>query len=291
MKKLYSLAGIALMIFAISSCNDDLKKRNAELEGNVDELVATQDTLLTLVNDLTDGMNQIKQLENIISTPGSLNGESASQKEQIKNDMVAIKQALEQRRQRLDELEKKLATSNSENSKLLKTIASLKQQLATQEQELIDLRDKLASANIQIKELGETVNTLNVAVDSLNTTVATEKREREIAQEESVALSRELNTCYYAIGSKSELKKNKIIETGFLRKTKLMKGNFDQSYFTTADKRSLTTIPLNSKKAKVLTNQPAGSYTITEVNGMKVLNITNPDKFWSLSNYLVIQIN
>lgn len=291
MRKLYALAGIALMIFAASSCNDDLKKRNAELEGNVDELVATQDTLLSLVNDLTDGMNQIKQLENIISTPGSLNGESASQKEQIKNDMVAIKQALEQRRQRLDELEKKLASSGAENSKLLKTIASLKQQLATQEQELVDLRDKLASANIQIKELGETVSNLNTAVDSLNTSVATEKREREIAQEESVALSRELNTCYYAIGSKGELKKNKIIETGFLRKTKLMKGDFDQSYFTTADKRSLTSIPLNSKKAKVLTNQPAGSYTITDVNGMKVLNITNPEKFWSLSNYLVIQVD
>ena len=68
-----------------------------------------------------------------------------------------------------------------------------------------------------------------------------------------------------------------------------MKGDFDQSFFTTADKRTLTTLDLNSDKAEVLTNQPAGSYVITEVNGHKVLRITNPVAFWSLSNYLVIK--
>ena len=39
----------------------------------------------------------------------------------------------------------------------------------------------------------------------------------------------------------------------------------------------------------MLTNQPEDSYTIVDANGHKVLQITNPGKFWSLSNYLVIQ--
>lgn len=90
---------------------------------------------------------------------------------------------------------------------------------------------------------------------------------------------------------KKELKDNEIIETGFLRKTKIMEGDFDRNFFTTADKRTLTTIPLHSDKAKVLTNQPESSYVIEDVDGQKVLRITNPASFWSLSNYLVVQIN
>ena len=91
--------------------------------------------------------------------------------------------------------------------------------------------------------------------------------------------------------SSKELKEHKILETGFLRKSKLLKGNFDQSFFTTADKRTLTVLNLHSKKAKVLTNPPSGSYEIIDNNGQKALRILNPDSFWALSNYLVIEID
>ena len=115
--------------------------------------------------------------------------------------------------------------------------------------------------------------------------------ERDSTDNANTELTNELNTCYYAIGNKNELKDNKIIETGFLRKTKIMEGDFDRNFFTRADKRTLTQIDLNSTKAEVLTNQPAGSYSIDDLNGHKVLRITNPALFWSLSNYLVIKID
>ena len=80
------------------------------------------------------------------------------------------------------------------------------------------------------------------------------------------------------------------MESGFLRKTKIMPENFDQSYFTTDDKRSLRTINLGSKKAKVMTNQPSDSYEIVEgANGMKILKITNPTRFWNQSNFLIVK--
>ena len=215
MRKICYLSAVAAIVMSMASCeNGKLKERNEQLEGDVQGLVATQDTLLGLVNELTDGMNEIKRLENIISTPGAI-GESSSKKEQIRNDMMAIQQALQVRRQRLDELEQQLQNNKGQNSKLLKTISSLKEQIANQEREIASMRDQLAAANIQIAEL-------NTTVDSLNTTVATEQREREIAQETSNALAEQLNTCYYAIGTKNELKDNHILETGFLRKTKVL---------------------------------------------------------------------
>ena len=61
--------------------------------------------------------------------------------------------------------------------------------------------------------------------------------------------------------------------------------------FTKADKRTLTEIPLHSKKAKIYTKHPENSYRIDDNNGVKTLVITNPEKFWELTNFLVVQIN
>ena len=71
-----------------------------------------------------------------------------------------------------------------------------------------------------------------------------------------------------------------------------MPQDFEQSYFTKADKRSLLNIDLHSQKAKVLTNQPKDSYEIVEMpNGNKVLKILAPARFWNTSNFLIVEID
>jgi hypothetical protein len=293
MKKLsvFAIAAIALL----TACNGD-KLRNAEaeneqLKGDLRETLATQDSLLVLVNDISEGMSQIKDLEKIISTPGVLGDESTSRKEQIKNDMIVIQQALQERRQRLEELEKKLQNSSGENTTLKKTIQTLKTQIAEQQTEIATLTNQLAAANIRIQELDTTVAGLNSAVDSLNTSVAEQTEQRAKAEAEALAAENKLNECFYAIGTNKELKEKKILEKKFLGKTKVMKGDFDASYFTVGDIRTLTSIPTHSKKAKIMTSQPADSYQIVDQGNQKVIMITNPAKFWQLSNFLVIQVD
>lgn len=287
MRNFFMTTAVALLA-VLSACNggklQEAESQNKQLKTDLEQTLATQDSLLALVNDITDGMNQIKDLEKIISMPSNLQGDSESRKAQIRNDMMAIQSALQARRERLEELEAKISQTSSENSTLSKTVKLLKTQIAEQQTEISTLTNKLAAANIQIEELGNTVRDLNTTVDTLNSNIASEKSQREAAEREAAELDKEVNECFYAIGSKSNLKSAKIIETGFLRKTKIMKGDFDANYFTQADKRTLTKIQLHSNKAKVLTNQPANSYTITEENGQKVLTITNPDSFWKLSN-------
>ncbi|MDE6120905.1 MAG: hypothetical protein K2F63_03850 [Muribaculaceae bacterium] len=246
------------------------------------EAVTDRDQLLDLVNEISSGMGQIKQLENILTVNGA--NETKSQREQIRQDIAAIQQTLQERREKLEQLEKKLKNSNFNNSKMNATIASLRSQIDSQNQEITTLQANLDQAKTRIGQLDATVDSLNTTVTKVTTAMdSTATRNSE--------LTNELNLCYYAIGSKGELKENKIIETGFLRKTKIMEGDFDRGFFTVGDKRTLTTLDLNSDKAKVLTNQPADSYTISDVNGHKVLRITNPAAFWNLSNYLVIQID
>jgi len=287
MKNIITLCLVAVIGF--TACDNGKNKAKEdiaaqEVNQELAAAVADRDQLISLVGEINQGMEQIKQLENILTVSNNLPGETATQREQIQSDIAAIQKALQDRREKLAELEKKLQASSRDNSSMRKTIASLRAQIDSQSEEIALLKDNLGQAKARIGEL-------DAAVDSLSTTVTTVTDERNIAQEENVNLANELNTCYYAIGSKSELKGRRIIETGFLRKTKLMKGDFDQSFFTTADKRTLTRIALHSKKAEILTNQPEGSYVIDDDNGQKVLVITNPDAFWSLSNYLVIKID
>ena len=49
--------------------------------------------------------------------------------------MIAIQQALQERRQRLEELEKKLAAAGGESSTLKRTVSNLKAQIAEQQTE------------------------------------------------------------------------------------------------------------------------------------------------------------
>ena len=291
MKKNAIFAVIAAAI--LTACNGgklrDAEAQNEQLKGDLRETLATQDSLLVLVNDISDGMAQIKDLEKIISLPGNL-GESTSRKEQIKNDMIAIQQALQERRQRLEELEKKLAQTGGESTTLKRTIANLKGQIAEQQTEIATLTNQLASANIRIEELTSEVSSLNTAKDSLATDLNEERAQKEAAELAATEATNELNTVYFAIGTGKELKSKKILESGFLRKTKVMKGDFDMNYFTAADRRTLTQIPTHSKKANIKTSQPKDSYEIVEQDGQKVIRITNPEKFWQLSNFLVIEV-
>lgn len=289
MKKTITLGLLTLL--TLSACNggksEEQLAEEARAEATREELaaaVADRDQLLSLVSEINQGMDQIKQLENILTVSNNIPGETTGQRDQITADIAAIQKALQDRREKLAELEKKLNNSSLTNNNLRKTIESLRAQIDSQTQEIATLKENLGEAKARIGELG-------AAVDSLNLAVTTVSDERNLAQEESVNLANELNTCYYAIGSKSELKDKNIIETGFLRKTKIMKGEFDQSFFTTADKRTLSRLALHSKKAEIMTNHPEGSYLLNDEGGQKVLVITNPDGFWSLTNYLVVKID
>ena len=103
MKKFAALPLAAVIVAAGCTSREKLEQAEAhsnELNTELQQTLATQDSLFVLINDITDGMNQIKELENIVAQPG-LKGETPSNREEIRNDMAAIRQALQQRRERL----------------------------------------------------------------------------------------------------------------------------------------------------------------------------------------------
>lgn len=291
MKKIKFFALMIACAAMMPSCHNNnegsttaaLDSINNELNDSLATALAEKDSLMSLMTDIADGMQQIKEMEDIV-TVQNISGETPDRKAQLRNDMVLIQQALEQKRQRLDELEKRLSQSTNYSAETKKTIETLKKQLDQQQLTINSLKEQLAAAHIEISNL-------NNRVDSLNTVNTTVKQEKKKAQEEAAKIANELNTCFYAVGSKKELKANRIIETGFLRKTKIMEGDYEKSYFTKADKRTLRDIQLHSNKAQVMSKHPSDSYQIVDGPQGKVLHIINSTKFWEVSNYLIVKVD
>jgi len=100
-----------------------------------------------------------------------------------------------------------------------------------------------------------------------------------------------LHTVWYVVASSKQLKEAKIVTGGGLfQSKKLSATDFDQKNFTQADLRNLSSIPTNSKKAKILSLHPADSYNlVTGADNKITIEITNASKFWSASKYLVVQ--
>ena len=290
MKKFILLMAVAAL--ALPSCEN--KKQQEEVETaealaaatreELQQALAERDQLLDLINEVSSGMDDIKAVEGIVAVNTST--EVTDRRGKITSDITAMRAALDERRQKLETLEASLRNSKLNNSKLQATIKSLKKQIDYQASEIDRLTSSLAEAKTQINQLGQTV-------DSLNTTVTNVSDERDRAQKEAVEQANLANQCFFAIGNKKELKEHNIIEGGgFLRKSKIMQGDFDRAFFTTADKRTLTTIPLHSDKAKIISaTPPAGSYELVKEGKQLVLRITNPAQFWGITNYLVIQID
>ncbi len=292
-KLLLSFCAIALCI-GFTACNGKLKETEAQLKATQDSLAQIQTDnaeLNALIQEINDGMEEIKQIEGIISTT-NVGGET-SQADKIRSDLQAIANTIKERRDRLTELETRLQNEGKLNDKSKKAIADARAQIDEQAKQIETLAEELRKANEKIDQLNTQVEGLNKDVETANKAKAEEEKAKREAEAKATELENQLNTCYYAIGSNKELKKNNIISKKFLGRTKVMENDkYELSYFTKGDKRSLTTINLHSKKAKVLTTQPKDSYEITENdNGTKVLNIKDPKRFWEKSDFLVIQID
>lgn len=278
---------ILISALLLISCGDGktAPEQQSLMDASKQELVNAleeRDRLLALVKDISNGMDQIKRLENVLTLTNPSAADATTRRAQILSDIASIKQTLKNRREELTALEEQLKQSAFYSEELQSTINVLRTQIDRQSKEIAGLQAQLSSANIQI-------DSLNNAVDSLNTSMTNVTNELDSAQATSLMLENELNTCYYVVGSKADLREHKIIETAFLRKTRLLKGDFDQNYFVTSDKRSLDSIPLYSRKVKIHTNHPDGSYELTDSEHGKTLRILNHEHFWSLTNYLVIQ--
>lgn len=281
MKKLLMMACLAA--FVLTGCNDGKNNvaNNAAQADSLNSIIAQKDSelndMLGTLNEIEDGLNQINEAENRVVL--LKNGEGATKRQKLKEDVQFIATRMKQNKELLAKLQKQLANSSIQGDQLKKTIENLQKQLVEKEKQLQALREELDSKDIHIAALDETINNLNTKTSNL-TKESSKKTEVINAQD------KQLNTAWYVFGTKKELKNQHIMENG-----KVMTGNFNKSYFTKVDIREVSEIKLYSKSAKLLTTHPSSSYTLVrDANKQYTLRITNSQIFWSTSKYLVVLV-
>lgn len=287
MKKSVLLVGLAALLLSACSGNEKkLAEDSAEIAGlkmQYNEASSFNDSLLLLMGDIYTGLDSINQQEGLLYNTGG--GEGVDRRDEIRRNLSSIRQRLAANKALLEELQAKAAASGKNNAVLNKTIDQLKLRIDEQDKKITQLTADLEQARTQIADLTDQVAEGEKKVEAANAATAE-------AEAQTVAAENEANKVYYAIGTNKELKKNGLLEKKFLGATKVLQGDFNQNYFTLADKRTLTSIPTGSKKAKIKTNMPEGSYEIVgEKNENKTIKITNPAKFWSLSPYLIVEVD
>ena len=286
MKKLLLLS---VCIAMFSSCgemkkNEALKAQNDSLNVALAERDAELEGIMEAFNEVQEGFRLINEAENRVDLQaGKVEGVSAAQK--IREDILFISEKLQSNRTRIAELEEQLKNSKYASSQLKKTIANFKEELEAKSQQIETLQTELASKNIRIAELDDAVAGLTQNVADL---VAENKAKDVMVATQDKAL----NTGWFVFGTSSELKDQKIITKKLLQKTKVLENeDFNKDYFTQIDIRTDKEIKLYSKDAKLLTAHPEGTYEfVKDDKDQLTLKITNPNKFWSISRYLVIEV-
>lgn len=283
MKKVVLFSLCAATVLA--SCNnayqnkDALKLQNDSLMIELSNRDAELDEIMGAFNEIQEGFREINEAENRVDLTGDAI-ENKSSADKIKEDIRFISEKLKSNREQIAKLEEQLKNSNYQSAQLKKAIKNLTAQLEEKQRQIETLQAELASKNIRIAELDEAVSDLNKNVDQL--TAENEAKTKTVAAQDKA-----LNTAWYVFGTKSELKDQKILNRGDVLKD----NEFNKDYFTEIDIRKDKEIKLYSKRATLLTTHPAGSYELAKDDkGQLTLKITNPNQFWSVSRYLVIQV-
>lgn len=293
-KSLMILAGVTMLFTACnnkSTDSDSISDEVISLNQRLEIAQDTKDSLIFLMSDIYSGIEEINAQEGLLyNLRGS--DDNAANRAEIQDNLQRIKASLLDKQNRLDTLTAQLNKNNDKNGALAQEIVKLKQLISEKESKITELQNALKDANLQISQLNDKVAVTEEKVKEETAAKEQAQAETQQAQAETQQAVNDLNRVYYAIGTSKELKARDIVETKFLGKTKVLQGNFDMSYFTAADKRSLRSIPCHNKSVKILTSQPQDSYRIVEnpTDKTKIIEITNPARFWGTSDFLVIRV-
>ena len=291
MKTRLFFAALMFVAFA-TSCNVERSEKYQTLLAERDSLytaaVAAKggfDNALNTINEIEAALESVRAAEGIIimeSEEGNTN--------KAVTEINAIQQTLQENRNKIADLEKQLASQGAQSKALNQTVSRLKKQLEEKDTYINGLKEELQQSRQQIAQLNTQVSSLNQNIDNLNENIDLLNVQNAAQQATIKNQDAALNTVWVCIATPQVLKEKGLVKGGKLQVNAIGQG-LDKSQFMQADMRELTNIPLNSKKANLLTSHPESSYEITAgEDGSKVLNIKNKEAFWSISKYLVVSI-
>jgi hypothetical protein len=255
----------------IDSLNTILANRESEIDNhlllldNIDS--ALQEANPTENMDVVD-VEKVKAIDReIYDKIGALRDKLQADNREIASlraDLNKAKESADYRKDLINKISGRMEELQKEN-------ALLKQQLDRDTQDISNLTSELEAQGIEISQLRFSLSELN---------------------ENIVILTTELNTVYYLVGTRKDLKRDSIIVKKGIGGATTLSDQPDKSKFIGIDKSSDKVINLTGfKKVELVPLRPEDSYNLERDNDLIVrLKITDPDKFWEISKFLAVVV-
>lgn len=287
MKKLLFILSIVVFV----SCGQHKKEiaRMQSKQDSIAQLASQKDNsileFVSAMNEIQMNMDSVKTIQKLVSVQTAPGIElKADAKKRIIEDIRQINALLEKNKELVRSMQGKLNNSTVKIKELQSMIEILNKQMTDKDGELIRLNQELESLHVNVAGLNQKIETITTESEA-----AISEKTKTI-EEQTIAM----NTVYYAFGTKKELEEKDVIEKegGVLGmgKTIKLKKDFNRDYFMKVDLREFNQLPLNTKKAKVITTHPVDSYHFTGTKTIESLVIDKSEEFWKASKYLLIVV-
>lgn len=286
MKKIGIILSACVLAFGCTDYKSQVEKLTVEKQALAYESHYKDSSITSFIqsfNEIEENLREVEMKQNVI-TKSTEGGElKSNSKERINSSIQVINQLMDENREKITQLSRQLKNSRVKIARFDKMVASLNEQLELKNTELAQLNEQLAVLNTTVATLNTTVDTLKMDVTAKNQVISTQ--------------TAAMHKVYYTTGTSKELEGKQVIskDGGFLGlgKSKLLKQDFNPAAFTSVDMTQISTIAVAGKDAKLVTNHPSGSYKLerNEKEEVKDIVITDPEKFWSTSKYLVVMVD
>lgn len=274
-----------VLVFGCSNKEEELQKKldqtqaeRTALQQNITERDKYIEDVMQSINQVYADLEQARAKEGRL-LKGAAGNEGSGQpavvdtKLKVLHDINDIGQVLKDNRKKIGDIQHRLRMEHNKIASLDSLISNLK---------------------VSLQEREQSIAQLQAQVQGLENTVA--EKTKVIQQKDNVIddQTRSMNTGYYVVGTKAELKKKGIItdEGGFLwgllGSTTIMTSDFDKSSFTPIDKTKGDPIHVDGKIEEILPRR-SQEFFATDEQGSS-LKIVSPDRFWQ-NNYLVIVVD
>lgn len=290
--KNYSLGLILIIIisYCIYGCSNDKKNDNrkeSETATIVDSLKQANDDLMLFVDGISSAIDNIAIQEGMLKTVINPESLKTSSKSEILNGLNYLQSVIKNQKENIISLQSKIKNNESVYAKKIQTIiTSYTSQLEEKENKIAELEQQIKTKDLNIQSLKENVAALSENVNVMSVSI---KEQKEVIENQSNVI----NEAYVVTGTKKELQKWGVLtKSGLFKKAKLNLSNINADNFTKVDIRTFTELPITGKNPKILSQMPPESYSLGKNNGNEyTLTILNPQLFWSISNFLIIQYN
>ena len=289
MNKVVTVLSLAMIAMAFASCNTHQEELDAAIKKNDSLSLILQnkdselDSLFATLNEIEENLAAVNSRYNSVQELRRANIEGQPNvKSQITAQIKDIENLMAANKQKIASLQAKINTDTKEGTRLQELVSRQEERIAAQESQIAQLLTELENNKVLIKKLNQDVSDL---------TASNEQKEQYIKQQTA-----EANRAYYVVGTYDELNEAGIVSKagGFIGIGRRQGTNSEMPLdrFTQIDRTKVTTIPINMKRAIVVSKHPENSYELVmdenDTKQISYLRILNPAKFWEQTRFLVI---